>query len=114
MTAYELAEVMLPKRSVYHLQLVNMHPEVWRDLAGLVWGLEGKNRDDLPVLICKYGNDRDGFMPHRGSRRLCRECEYLLARLESWVDELRWQAACQIGYRTNDAVTRAFLARVGW
>jgi hypothetical protein len=109
--AYETAEVMLPKGSVYHVQLVAVHPEVWPDLRRSVWGMRDKS--DPPFLLCQL-DSRDGFIPGNGGRRMCKECEWGLQHVEGDVDQLRWYAAQEIGYRQIDEVTRAFLARVGW
>jgi len=121
MNAYELAEVMLPKGSVYHVQLVQVHGQVWPDLQTRVFryrwdGDRQRLVDDdrtPPFMLCRL-DSHDGFISGTGGRRLCKTCEWGVREVERAVDELRWEEAVQIGYRQDDEVTRAFLGRVGW
>jgi hypothetical protein len=115
MPAYQLEEVMLPRGRVYHLLLVDVHPDVWDHIRGRGWpAWRSTPVDDYPALLCHYALDRDALIPHTGSRRLCGECEWMSGALDGRVDELRWMTAEEIGRRDPDDITRAFLAKVGW
>jgi hypothetical protein len=117
MTApYQLAEVMLPRGRVYHLQLLDAHPQVWEHLSGRGWPAWRPSRPvtEYPVLLCVFVGDRDDLIPGSGRRPLCRECEDVADAIEGTVDELRWQTAETLARQQPDETTRAYLGRVGW
>ena len=116
MTAYEISEVMLPRGRVYHLQLLDAHPQVWEHLVRR-WPAWRPSRPvtEYPVLLCVFVGNRDNLMIGTGGRRLCIECGWVADAIEGMVDELRWLAAETLARQDlDDPTTRAYLGRVGW